>query len=89
MKSEKPGTDTLEAEVSNISRHGFWIFLGDRELFISFQSSPWFEHAPVSKILRVERPQEDHLFWPELDMDLSVDSIEHPDRFPLVSTPRA
>ena len=89
MKSEKPGTATLEAEVSNISRHGFWVFLGDRELFVSFKEFPWFEHAPVSKILRVERPQADHLYWPELDDDLSVDSIEHPNRFPLKSTLRA
>jgi hypothetical protein len=89
MKSEKVGTATLEAEVSNISRHGFWVFLGDRELFVSFKEFPWFEQAPVSKILRVERPQQDHLYWPELDVDLSVDSIEHPDRFPLKSTLRA
>ena len=89
MKSEKPGTATLEAEVSNISTNGFWVFLGDRELFVSFTEFPWFEDAPVSKILRVERPQVDHLYWPELDVDLSVDSIEHPDRFPLKSTLRA
>lgn len=88
MKSEKLGTATLEAEVSNISRHGFWVFLGDRELFVSFKEFPWFENAPVSKILRVERPQADHLYWPELDVDLSVESIEHPDRFPLESTLR-
>jgi hypothetical protein len=86
MKSEKLGTATLEAEVANISSHGFWVFLGDRELFVSFTEFPWFEHAPVSKILRVERPHVDHLYWPELDVDLSVDSIEHPDRFPLKST---
>jgi hypothetical protein len=39
--------------------------------------------------LNVQRPQEDHLFWPDLDVDLSVESIEHPDRFPLVSRERA
>jgi len=55
MKSEKLGTATLEAEVANISRHGFWVFLGDRELFVSFTEFPWFEHAPVSKILRPDR----------------------------------
>jgi uncharacterized protein DUF2442 len=59
MKSEKPGIDILEAEVSNISRHGFWVFLGNRELFVSFREFPWFENAPISQILRVERPQED------------------------------
>jgi hypothetical protein len=89
MKSDKLGTATLEAEVSNISGHGFWVFLGDRELFVSFTEFPWFEHAPVSRIFRVERPQVDHLYWPELDVDLSVDSIEHPDRFSLRSKLRA
>lgn len=79
----------MVAEVANIPRHGFWVFLGDRELFVSFTAFPWFEHAPVSKILCVERPQLDHLYWPELDIDLSVDSIEHPDRFPLKSKLRA
>jgi hypothetical protein len=27
----------------------------------------------------------EHLYWPDLDIDLSVESIEHPERFPLVS----
>jgi hypothetical protein len=29
-----------------------------------------------------ERPQPQHLYWPDLDVDLSVDSIEHPERYP-------
>jgi hypothetical protein len=37
----------------------------------------------VEAILRLERPQAGHLYWPELDLDLSVDSIEHPERYPL------
>jgi hypothetical protein len=27
----------------------------------------------------------EHLFWPDLDVDLAVDSIHHPERYPLVS----
>ena len=77
------GTVTLEAEVGNISRHGFWLFLGDRELFLPFEEFPWFKGASIKAILDVERPQEHHLYWPELDVDLSVESIEHPERFPL------
>jgi len=72
-----------QAEVTNISQHGFWLFLGDRELFLPFEEFPWFENAPVRAILKVERPQPDHLYWPDLDVDLSVDSIEHPERYPL------
>src|ERR1700693_3272994 len=84
MKSDRLGTSTSHVEVSNISALGFWLFLGDRELFVPFREVPWFVDAPVSKILNVQRPQEDHLFWPDLDVDLSVESIEHPERFPLM-----
>ena len=81
-----PGSSTLEAEVTNISRHGFWIFLGDRELFLPFEEFPWFRGASVEAILKVERPVEHHLYWPELDVDLTIESIEHPERFPLKAT---
>ena len=35
------------SEVTNISHHGFWVFLGDRELFLPFEEFPWFKEAPV------------------------------------------
>ena len=78
-----PGSAISEAEVTNISRHGFWVFLGDRELFLPFEEFPWFKGAPVGAILNVERPQAHHLYWPDVDVDLTVESIEYPDRFPL------
>ncbi|HEY2323561.1 MAG TPA: DUF2442 domain-containing protein [Thermoanaerobaculia bacterium] len=78
-RSELP----LTAEVTNISPHGFWLLLGERELFVSFAYFPWFANASVAKIARVEWPSTDHLYWPELDVDLSVRSIEHPEDFPL------
>ena len=81
--SGPPGSFTSAVEVTNISRHGFWLWLGDRELFVSFAEFPWFADAPVAKILNVQRPAADHLHWPDLDVDLSVRSIEHPEDFPL------
>jgi hypothetical protein len=83
--SEQLGNSTSNVEVTNISRRGLWLWLGDRELFVPFSEFPWFAEAPVGKILNVERPREDHLYWPELDVDLSVRSIEHPEEFPLLS----
>ena len=82
-----PGTTTSQAEVTNISQHGFWLLLDERELFLPFEEYPWFKRAPVEEILRLERPQPDHLRWPDLDIDLSVDSIEHPERYPLEAKP--
>ncbi len=78
-----PGTTTSPAEVTNISRHGFWLLIDERELFLPFDEYPWFKRAAVEAILRVEQPRPGHLHWPDLDVDLSVDSIEHPERYPL------
>jgi hypothetical protein len=78
-----PGIATSTVEVTNISSHGFWVLLGDRELFLSFAEFPWFREAQVSAIVNVERPQPHHLYWPQLDVDLSLDSIEHPEQYPL------
>ena len=80
-----PGTATSSPEVTNISRHGFWLLVDERELFLPFDEFPWFRGATVEQILEVERPQADHLRWPSLDVDLTVDSIEHPERYPLTS----
>ncbi len=80
------GTNISQVEVSGISRHGFWLLLDEKEeLFVSFLEFSWFRTAPVEQIFHVERPQPHHLYWPELDVALHVDSIRHPDRFPLVS----
>ena len=76
---------TSDAEVTNISQHGFWLLLGDRELFLAFDVFPWFRDAPVSAILNVEWPQLHHLYWPDLDVDLAVESIEHPERYSLIA----
>ena len=80
-----PGENTSQVEISGISRHGFWIFLDEEELFVPFSEFPWFHAAPVWQVFHVERPQSHHLHWPGLDVDLHVDSIRHPERFPLVS----
>ena len=80
-----PGTATSNVEVTNISQHGFWLLLDGRELFLPFDEFPWFKRATVEAIVRVERPAPGHLHWPDLDIDLAVESIEHPERYPLTS----
>ncbi len=79
------GTIISAPEVTNISRHGFWLLLGDEELLLPFEQFPWFRSATVEQITHVERPSPDHLYWPSLDVDLAVASIRHPEAFPLVS----
>ena len=85
MSSGKLGTSTSEVEVTNISSHGLWILLGDEELFLPYAEFPWFADAPVAKIANVTRPGPDHLYWPALDVDLSIESVRHPEKFPLTA----
>ncbi|MFA6310578.1 MAG: DUF2442 domain-containing protein [Sterolibacterium sp.] len=85
MTSAAHGASISRVEVTNISQHGFWLLLEDEELFLPFSEFPWFRDVAVGKILHVELPSSDHLYWPELDVDLAVESIRSPERFPLVS----
>ena len=89
MKSVRRGAVTSQVEVSGITAHGIWLFLGDREVSISFKHFPWFREATVGGILNVERPQPHHLYWPDLDVDLHLESIEHPEEYPLISRERS
>jgi hypothetical protein len=80
-----PGTNISAPEVTHVSRHGFWLLLADEEILLPFVQFPWFRRATIDQISHVEWPAPEHLYWPELDIDLSLESIRHPDAFPLVS----
>jgi len=89
MKSAKLGRRTSPVEVTNVSKHGFWLLIGDRERFVPFERFPWFREAPIGHLLNVELPSAHHLYWPDLDVDIAVESIDHPERFPLISKVRS
>ena len=80
-----PGSGTSAVEVTNVSEHGFWLLLHEKELFLPFASFPWFRDASIGKIVRIELVSDQHLYWPDLDIDLELDAILHPERYPLVS----
>lgn len=86
MKSETLGKSTSEAEVTQISKHGIWLLIREKEHFLPFENFPWFRNASISAIHNVELLNEHHLYWPDLDVDLAVESIEHPERFPLLAS---
>ena len=85
MKSAGHGKPTSGVELSNVSAHGMWLIVDERELYLPFDEFPWFRDASVAALADIERPNRRHLFWPRLDVDLSIESIEDPSRYPLVS----
>jgi hypothetical protein len=89
MKSARLGKLTSVVEVSNVSKHGFWLLIENAEHFVSFAEFPWFKNAPIGQLINVELASPRHLYWPDLDIDLAVESIDHPERFPLISKDRS
>jgi len=88
MKFAQRGKSTSAVEVTNISGNGFWLLLDTEEMFVEFKQFPWFKEASIGQLLHVSRPAPHHLYWPDLDVDLAVDSLTQPDRYPLVSRVR-
>lgn len=80
-----PAKHISDVKVANVSEHGFWLLLGTEELFVPFSEFPWFRNAPIAKLSNVQRPLPHHLYWPALDIDLAVESIRDPSKFPLMA----
>jgi len=79
------GNDISEIEITHISKYGLWLLLNESELFMSFTDFPWFRNATIATIQDVEYQHQQHLYWPQLDIDISVESVKHPERFPLIA----
>ena len=89
MRSSAPGKSTSLAEVQDITRHGIWLFVKGREFMLSFEDYPWFMDAAISAVHKVQLLHGSHLYWPELDVDLDLASLENPERYPLVAKKNA
>lgn len=84
MRLKKPGKNTLEAEVQNISKHGIWVFVKGKEYFLDYENFPWFKNAPVDEVFHMQFIHDHHLHWPDLDIDIEVESLDTPEKYPLV-----
>jgi hypothetical protein len=85
MKSGALGKNTLHVEVQNISAFGVWLLVSERGFYAPYADFPWFKEATVGQILDVTQPHPGHLYWPQLDVDLATESLEFPEKFPLVA----
>ena len=87
MKSSLVGNSTSVVEVSGISKHGLWMYVNGEEYFLSFKKFPWFKQANVAAVLNVKLLHGRHLHWPSLDVDLELESLRFPEKYPLTYKP--
>lgn len=83
MNSPSPGSSTSEVEITHVSRRGLWLLVRDEELLLAYEDFPWFLDQPLKALFDVQEVSPGHLHWPTLDVDLTLEMIRHPERFPL------
>ena len=83
MSSPVHGSNTSEVEVTHISSHGVWLLAHGKEHFLSYEDFPWFKSQSVESIINVEEQSPGHFYWPDINVDLSQEIIEHPEKYPL------
>jgi hypothetical protein len=82
MKSKLGGKGTLAVEVTQISISGIWLLIDDEEFFLPFEKFPLFRNATVGAIHNVQLVSERGLHWPDLKINLSVESIGKSEHVP-------
>jgi hypothetical protein len=77
------GIGTSQSEVTNITQTGFWLLADDKEYFVPFSNYPAFHEATVEQIYRVKRIAPNSFYWEELDIDIELDALAEPEKYPL------
>jgi hypothetical protein len=72
-------TPSLASEVTNIEPLGFWVLVDDREYFVPFAEYPVFKGAPVRQIFQMQRLSSTQIYWPDLDVDIEIESLDQPE----------
>jgi len=79
-----PGMNTLENKTCfiNLTGEGINILVHGHEYFLEFTDFPWFEYCNVTELRNITADKWG-VYWNDLDIDLSIESIETPEKFPV------
>jgi len=80
-----PGASDPAIEVIDISKQGLRLSTPHGAHFLSCEDFRWFRGASAAHILNVAEATPGHYQWPDLDVDLSLQIIRNPSRFPLTA----
>ena len=67
-----------------INGQGIMISVGGQDYFLSYNRVPWMREASINDVLNVQMCGAEAVEWPALDVDLELDSLRHPERYPLL-----
>ena len=76
--------NAISASVLMINNQGVMISVEGNDYFLSYNRVPRLKDATVRNILNIKMSGKNAIEWPDLDIDLEIDSLKHPERYPLV-----
>ena len=80
----KNNSSNTSASVLMINAQGIMLSICGHDYFLSYNRIPWMQDAPIRSVLNVQMSGPEAIEWPDLDVDLELDSLRHPARYPLV-----
>ena len=75
---------STSASVLMINAQGIMLSVLGNDYFLSYNRILWMKDAPIRSVLNVQMSGTEAIEWPDLDVDLEIDSLRHPERYPLV-----
>ena len=82
--SLRNNSDNTLVNVLMINAQGIMISVLGHDYFLSYNRIPWMQDAPIRSVLNVRMSGSEAIEWPDLDVGLEIDSLQHPERYPLV-----
>lgn len=67
-----------------INAQGIMLSVLGHDYFISYNRVPWLKDARIRDVLNVHISGHSAIEWPDLNVDLEIESLKHPERYPLV-----
>ena len=80
----KQSIEPISVSVRSILPDGIFLSVYGKDYYLSYNRLPWFRDAKTSDIFNVSMMGDDAVRWESLDVDLEIDSLLHPEKYPLV-----
>ena len=84
LTDSKNNSVSTSASVLMINGQGIMISVQGNDYFLSYNRIPWMQDAPIRSVLNIKMSGPTAIEWPDLDVDLEIESLRHPERYPLV-----
>ncbi len=84
QNDSKNNTNSISVSVLMINAQGILISVGGQDFFLSYNRLPWLRDAAIKDVLNVQMCGTEAVEWPNLDIDLEIESLRHPERYPLL-----